>query len=94
MNKYAAFSARYNGPIKLLGQDLGHNHFFIIQEGRYAYYEKGKLYFEGQPRPMEMYRVWNGSWPKGTYDVKEVVKLIEGKRYEPRQQKKKFYAHA
>jgi len=81
-NKYAAFSDRYNGPIKHIAQDLGAYRYFMIAEGRYAEYEKGKIYYSGDKGPgVQMHRVWFGQWPTGLFEPREaVIAAIEEKR--------------
>jgi len=82
VSKYAAFSDRYNGPIKYIAEDLGAYRYFMIAEGRYAVYEKGKIYFAGDKGPgVPMHRVWFGTWPGNVYEPQEaVLAAFEAKR--------------
>ena len=80
MRKYAAFSDRFNGPILFLGEDLAVNRYFVIPEGRYAYYEHGKLFYEESTKPVKAYRVWMGSWPKEGCTIQEAMAMIEERR--------------
>lgn len=82
MSKYAGFSDRFNGPILFLGEDLAVNRYFTIPEGRTAYYEHGKLFYEDSRTPVKAYRVWIGKWPKEGCTVEEAITLISRRRAE------------
>jgi len=80
VNKYIAFSDRFNGPIKLLAQDLRVGRVFVINEGRYAHYHQGKLFYENSDVGVPVNRVWDGVWPRGVHELEDAINAIEATR--------------
>lgn len=87
-NKYAAFSDRFNGRALVVAQNLQVGRYFVVQEGRYATYDRGKLIFENG-ETMRAFRVWEGDWPKGEFRLSEVMAHIDAApRREPTHKRK------
>lgn len=82
-NRYAYFKA---GKERFLGHDLFAGRYFVVNEGRYAFYDNNQLVFDNGDR-IKAYKVWQGPWPARFVGKSEKIFMnhIENKRDENKQ---------